>query len=86
MFCCVCGRTRLLESLSENRQVNSLPLFLLQVVVSAVQPLEVQLGVLQLCSQFLALLLQLLHRALHIFIIGLCVSQLQKPQSHTLYC
>lgn len=47
------------------------------------QPLEVQFGVLQLCSQFLALLLQLLHRALHIFIIGLRVSQLQKPQSHT---
>lgn len=54
-------------------------------MVSAVQPLEVQFGVLQLCSQFLALLLQLLHRALRIFIIGLRVSQLQKPQSHTLF-
>lgn len=75
-----------LEGLSkgrESRQVNWLPLFLLQIVVSAVQALKVQFSVLQLCSQFLALLLQLLHWALHIFIISLHISQLQSPQSHT---
>lgn len=74
-----------LEGLSKgrgSRQVNWLPLFLLQVVVSAVQALKVQFGVLQLRSQFPGLLLQLLHWALHIFVISLHISQLQNPQSH----
>lgn len=41
-----------------------------------------KLGVLQLGSQFLALLLQLLHRALQILIICLQISQLQHRHTH----
>lgn len=46
-------------------------------MVAALQALQVKLGVLQLRRHFLALLLQLLHRALHILIICLQISQLQ---------
>lgn len=53
-----------------------LPLFLLQVVVAALLALQVQLGVLQLSRQSATLLLQLLHRALHLITVRLQVSQL----------
>lgn len=62
---------------------NSLPLFLLQVVVAALLALQVKLGVLQLCRHFLAFLLQLLHRALQVLVIGLQISHLQRAHTYT---
>ena len=68
----VCARV----SANVSRCVCILPLFLLQVVVAALLALQVQLGVLQLSRQSATLLLQQLHRALHLIVVRLQGSQL----------
>ena len=64
-----------------------LPLLPLQIVVVAVQSLQVKLGILQLRRQFLTLLPLLLLIALRILIICLQISQLQHThtQKHIYY-
>lgn len=57
------------------------PLLLLQVVVAPLLSLQVQFGVLQLGSQALALLLQLLQRPLALLAVCLQVCQLRAGQS-----
>lgn len=52
-------------------------------MVAALQTLQVQLGVLQLGRHLLALLLQLLHGALHILAVGLKLGPLRHTQTQT---